>query len=102
MIIVASKLFESDFSQSILHMLHPSLPHLRLLFDENPDLEHVLVTDCVEPLYQADLKRIESERKFKTHIQRAFLVQRNAIDGLSSASQKGLSWIELLGPFADA
>jgi hypothetical protein len=102
MIIVASQVFDSDFSQSILHMLHPSVHHLQLLFDENPDVEHMLVTDCLEPLFQADLKRIESERKFKTHVKGAFFVQRSVLATICTSSPKGLSWTDVLGPFADA
>jgi hypothetical protein len=82
-------------------MLRPSVHHLQLLFDENPEVEYMLVTDCQEPLYQADLKRIESERKFKTHIKGAFFVQRSLLPTLCAASPKGLSWTDVLGPFED-
>jgi hypothetical protein len=104
MIILASKLFESDFSHSILHMLQPSLAHVQLLFEENADIEHLVVTDCVEPMFQADLKRIETEKKFKTHIRGAFFVQRDTVASLlaSASPHTAASWTELLGPLADS
>jgi hypothetical protein len=101
MMIVASQLFDTDGSPTILHMLRPSFPHLKLLFHENPDLNHVLVTDCREPLFQADIKRIEAERKFKTHIAGAFFVQRSMLDLVLPSIQHAPTWTELLQTIAD-
>ena len=100
--IVASQLFDTDFSPTIVHMLHPSFPHLKLLFDENPDLQHVLVTDCREPVYQADIKRIEAEQKFKTHIAGAFFVQRSVLSLVPPTVQHASTWTDLLQAFADS
>jgi hypothetical protein len=76
-------------------MLKPSVDSLKLLFDENPDMNLVLVTDCVEPVFQADVHKIESEPTFKTHIQGAFCVQRQVLDKLTPCRSHASSWTEL-------
>jgi len=80
MLIVTSKTFPSDSSHVILHMPRPCLTPLKSLFAENPSLEWMVLTDCVEPLFEHDLMRIEKERKescFDTHLKATFVVHRS-------------------------
>ena len=102
MLIVASQVFESEFSNRIVHMAKPSLAHLQLLFFEAPLLQYVLVTDCLAPLFQFDIRRIENERtpeKLLTHIHAAFCVHRTFFDTPSSGPPSASSWSDLLSPF---
>jgi hypothetical protein len=103
MIIGASQVFDSDFFNRIVHMARPSLAHLQLLFRESPLLEYVLVTDCLAPLFQFDIRRIESERSpstIATHVQGAFCVHRTFFDTSHGGAPSAPSWTELLGAYS--
>lgn len=97
--IVASKVFEADASQTILHMPSPSMRHLHLLFCENPDMEVVLVTDCLEEMYAFDIRQIEKEGtlQLKTHIRGTFCISRTFAS--SHQSLVANSWSTMLHPF---
>lgn len=100
MLIVASQVFDSDFSNRIVHMARPSIPHLQLLFTEAPALDYILVTDCLAPLFQFDIRRIESERtedKLLTHIEGTFCVHRSMFETFRTGNPSSApSWSELL------
>lgn len=94
MLIVASKLFDSS-AKNLVHMPCPSLTSIKLLFEEDPELQVVLVTDCVEPVFHADVQRIDSERTFKTHVAGTFCLLRASLDALCTTRVTAPSWQEL-------
>lgn len=80
MIIVASKVFATEDPHSILHMPHPCSETLKALFAENSSMQWIVVTDCVEPLFEADMQRIEKEKQetsTHTHVKGVFVVHRS-------------------------
>jgi hypothetical protein len=80
MIIIASKLFASEVPHAILHMPKPCANSLRALFHETPTMDWIVVTDCVAPLFEEDLVRIEKERDVAsahTHVKGTFVVHRS-------------------------
>ena len=80
MIIVASRLFSTDIPHSILHMPSPCAGTLKALFAEDSALDWIVVTDCLEPLFEADMERIERERvqtSAHTHVKGVFVVHRS-------------------------
>lgn len=93
--IVASKLFDSSETQ-VIHMPFPSAPGIQALFHELPDLEWIVVTDCVSPLYETDLARIAQERTLttqKTHLEGVFVLHKSF--GFDKR-QRARSWAQML------
>lgn len=92
--IIASKLFETD-DPSILHMLHPRGESINSLFQANPSLSHVILTDCLCELFEDDLKEIEAEKKVWTRFAGVFWVPRDLqLSGTASTWEQILVFLK--------
>lgn len=93
MLILTSKLFDTD-AKNILHVPKPCVETIQALFRENKNLQECIVTDCMEELFDEDIKEIQGKKVIKTHLKGVYYIDRINIENLTGCAENWTTIIE--------